>query len=131
MSTPAKVTRSPARAGSSAPGTPAEPKRRLPLRRIAARLQAHLRHRKAGALKFGVAGHHLDEAIALGLPLEQDITLPDGRVVRVHDQYAESNQAGGYKVFERFKVEEVDPAREARRASRRAAAPAGKEAPGA
>ena len=99
--------------------------RRIPLRRIAAHLQAHLRLRTGGAVKFAQAGERLDRAVALGLPTGEDIRLPDGRTVQVHDQFAQGNQAGGYKVFERYKVEEITEAKRARRASK------AKEAPGA
>lgn len=90
--------------------------KRLPLVRIARSLQAHLRLRAAGSVRFAQAGERLDQAVALGLPTDQDIVLPDGRTVQVHDQFAHGNQAGGYKVFERYKVEEITAAKLARRA---------------
>lgn len=66
----------------------------------------HLKKSERGKILFRESSECLNQAIALGLPINQPFKLRDGRTMYLRDVFESSNEAGGYKMFNRFRVEE-------------------------
>lgn len=66
----------------------------------------HLKKADRGKALFREASECLNQAISLGLPVNKPFKLRDGRNVYLRDVFESSNEAGGYKMFSRFRVEE-------------------------
>lgn len=79
-----------------------------PIKRITRLLAAHLRNSDRGKKCFDKSGTSLDRAIALGVPLNEPITIQDKhgnkRVVVVQDQFEGRNTAFSAKMFQRYRV---------------------------
>ena len=85
----------------------AEKNRRLPMRQIRAALATHLRAGERGKSAYKRADAALKTALELGLPLDTPITLLDGRVVILKDEFAASNTVFRAKRFSRYAVEDL------------------------
>ncbi|MGC3991678.1 MAG: hypothetical protein QM796_18705 [Chthoniobacteraceae bacterium] len=77
-----------------------------PTLKIKRLLQRHLSDAEKAKTKFQRSGLALDEALALGVPLNEMIELRDGRQVVITDQFAQRNIAFSAKLFQRYKVDD-------------------------
>jgi hypothetical protein len=77
---------------------------------VPALVAAHIKKNAQGIKLFKASGSALTQALAQGAKVGEAITLPDGSVVTIVDQFATKSEVFMPKVFHRYKVEDYKPA---------------------